>query len=110
MASSIIKSSDRFRAVSLGAITTSSTDKIYDLVGLPNNGKTYLVIFGYFSYTFADSASVYLFTNGTNNKCYGVNCIYQGSEGRSVKMSADGTLTTTTANTYNVIAVLISLS
>lgn len=111
MAVSTIKSSERVRGVtSIGAITTTSTVTVYDALSLPNDNAIYLVIFGYFSYTFANSASAYIFVNGASNHCYGVNCLYKGSEGRSIEMSNTGVLKTTSANTYNAQAILIRLN
>ena len=93
-----------FAIKTLEGITNTSTGKIYDLLNLPNNNRTYLVIFRYNAYTFANSSSIYMFANGTTTHCYGVDCIYKGSESRTVVLDSDGTVHTGAANTYNMQA------
>ena len=45
-----------------------------------------------------------MFANGTTTHCYGVDCIYKGSESRTVVLDSDGTVHTGAANTYNMQA------
>ena len=92
--------------------TSVSPGKIDDVItNLPNNAIRGLLFTWYNGYTFTNSASVYLIQrSSTQGDWYAKNQIYKGSEGRTVTLANDGTLTKGDSNSYNVRVVFLMLS
>ena len=91
-----------------GGFSTQSPGKIHDIItNLPSGNGRYIIVAFYFGYSFENSASFYFIQRG--DTWYGLQEIAKGSAGRTVTISADGTVTKGENNSYAVRLVAIKL-
>ena len=88
----------------------SAPGKLSDIVSLPSTVMRMIVCFWYNGYVFDNSASFYFIQKGSDGGFYGTQTIAKGSDGRTVNLSSDGTISKGEQNNYNVRCVVIQLT